>query len=99
MDSRYEPGQRSRSLAKNGINQGQEFVIGGYTPSPKNFDALMFGYFYGDRLVYATRTRAGFAPPSRAGCFGAYARWRSHSALRELAGEDDGALGQGMTKD
>ena len=25
------------------VNQGQEFVIGGYTPGPWNLDALIFG--------------------------------------------------------
>jgi bifunctional non-homologous end joining protein LigD len=47
------------------INQGQEFVIGGYTPSPKNFDALIFGYYEGDRLLYVARTRNGFTPALR----------------------------------
>ena len=47
------------------INQRQEFVIGGYTPSQKNFDALIFGY-YSDKLLYAAKTRAGFTPASRA---------------------------------
>jgi ATP-dependent DNA ligase len=47
------------------INQGQEFVIGGYTPSAKNFDALIFGYYEGDRLVYVARTRNGFTPSLR----------------------------------
>ena len=27
------------------INRGQEFVIAGYTPSDRNFDALIFGYY------------------------------------------------------
>jgi hypothetical protein len=27
------------------IGGGQEFVIGGYTPSSKNFDALLVGYY------------------------------------------------------
>jgi hypothetical protein len=26
------------------VNQGQELVIGGYTASPKNFDAVVVGY-------------------------------------------------------
>ena len=37
----------------------------GYTPSPKNFDALIFGYYDGDRLIYVARTRNGFTPASR----------------------------------
>src|SRR5262249_12122053 len=47
LDSRYEPGQRSGAWQKMRVNQDQEFVVGGYTPSPKNFDALIFGYYEG----------------------------------------------------
>ena len=65
LDSAYEPGQRSGAWRKMRINQGQEFVIGGYTPSPKNFDALIFGYYEGDRLLYVARTRNGFTPALR----------------------------------
>ena len=49
-DSIYEPGQRSGAWRKMRVNQGQEFVIGGYTPSAKNFDALIIGYYEGGRL-------------------------------------------------
>ena len=51
------------------VNAGQELVIGGYTPSPKNFDALVIGYYDGDKLIYAARTRNGFTPASRAELF------------------------------
>jgi hypothetical protein len=40
-DSKYEPGLRSGAWQKMRVNAGQELVIGGYTPSPKNFDALV----------------------------------------------------------
>src|SRR5258708_11754457 len=63
-DSRYEPGERSGAWQKMRINQGQELVIAGYTPSPKNFDALVIGYYEGDKLMYAARTRNGFTPAS-----------------------------------
>jgi bifunctional non-homologous end joining protein LigD len=43
--SRYEPGQRSGAWQKMRVNQGQEFVIGGYTRAPRAFDALIFGYY------------------------------------------------------
>jgi ATP-dependent DNA ligase len=43
-DSRYEPGQRSGAWKKIRINQGQEFVIGGYTVGTRTFDAIIFGY-------------------------------------------------------
>lgn len=63
--SRYEPGQRSGAWQKMRVNQGQEFVIAGYTPSSHNFDAIIFGYYEVGKLIYAGRTRNGFTPSSR----------------------------------
>jgi DNA ligase D-like protein (predicted ligase) len=63
--SHYEAGQRTAAWQKMRLNQGQEFVIGGYTPSLQNFDALIFGYYDGDQLIYVARTRSGFTPASR----------------------------------
>jgi ATP-dependent DNA ligase len=51
------------------VNAGQELVIGGYTPSDKNFDALVIGYHDGPDLIYAARTRNGFTPASRVELF------------------------------
>lgn len=68
-DSKYEPGMRSGAWLKMRVNQGQELVIGGDTPSPKNFDALVIGYYEGSNLIYAARTRNGFTPASRAELF------------------------------
>ena len=67
--SRYEPGLRSGAWMKMRVNQGQEFVIGGYTIGTKTFDALIFGYYDGDRLMYAARTRNGFTPLLRGQLF------------------------------
>jgi bifunctional non-homologous end joining protein LigD len=64
-DSRYEPGLRSGAWLKMRVNRGQEFVIAGYTPGTKTFDALIIGYYEGDRLMYAARTRNGFTPAIR----------------------------------
>jgi bifunctional non-homologous end joining protein LigD len=44
------------------VNRSQEFVIGGYTVGTRTFDALVFGYYDGDRLIYTARTRNGFTP-------------------------------------
>jgi DNA ligase D-like protein (predicted ligase) len=63
--SPYEPGLRSGAWMKMRVNRGQEFVIGGYTVGTKTFDALVFGYYEGDRLIYAARTRNGFTPVVR----------------------------------
>ena len=46
------------------INQGQEFVIGGYTVGGRTFDALVFGYYEGKTLLFAAKTRDGLLPPS-----------------------------------
>jgi bifunctional non-homologous end joining protein LigD len=68
-DSKYEAGLRSGAWQKMRINRGQELVIAGYTPSAKNFDALVIGYYDGSKLMYAARTRNGFTPASRAELF------------------------------
>jgi DNA ligase D-like protein (predicted ligase) len=65
-DSKYEPGLRSGAWQKMRINRGQEFVIGGYTIGGATFDALVFGYYEGDKLIYAARTRNGLTPMLRA---------------------------------
>lgn len=64
-DSNYEPGQRSGAWKKMRINKGQEFVIGGYTPAGRSFDALIFGYHQDGKLLFAAKTRNGFTPASR----------------------------------
>jgi bifunctional non-homologous end joining protein LigD len=65
LDSRYERGLRSGAWQKMRVNRGQEFVIGGYTVGGDPFDAVIFGYYDGDRLMYAGRTRNGFTPTVR----------------------------------
>jgi ATP-dependent DNA ligase len=79
-DSKYEPGERSGAWQKMRVNQGQEFVIGGYTPIGKSFDALVFGYYEKGNLLYASRTRNGFTPSLRL----------------ELLKKDEAAENQGM---
>ena len=68
-DSRYEPGLRSGAWTKMRVDRGQEFVIGGYTRGTTTFDALVFGYYENMALMYASRTRNGFTPATRASLF------------------------------
>jgi bifunctional non-homologous end joining protein LigD len=68
-DSRYEPGERSGACQKMRVNQGQALVIAGYTLGARNFDAIIFGYYDGGKLLYAGRTRSGFTPASRGELF------------------------------
>jgi bifunctional non-homologous end joining protein LigD len=63
-DSVYESGKRTGTWVKYRVNRGQEFVIGGYTPGTP-FDALIVGYYDGERLLYAAKVRNGFVPLSR----------------------------------
>jgi len=59
-NSLYQPGLRTGAWRKLRINSGQEFVIGGYTVGGSTFDGLIFGYYKGDALIFAARTRSGF---------------------------------------
>jgi len=63
-DSFYEPGKRSNAWVKYRVNQGQEFVIGGYTRG-NPIDALIVGYYQDGKLLYAAKIRNGFVPHLR----------------------------------
>jgi DNA ligase D-like protein (predicted ligase) len=63
-DSFYEPGKRSGAWVKYRINQGQEFVIGGYVPDHP-FDSIIVGYYQDGKLYYAAKVRNGFVPHVR----------------------------------
>ncbi len=63
IDSRYEPGTRSRNWLKLKIEFRQEFVVGGYTEprnSREHIGALLLGYFDKDRFIYVGHTGGGF---------------------------------------
>jgi DNA ligase D-like protein (predicted ligase) len=60
-DSIYESGKRTGAWIKYKVNRAQEFVIGGYTPG-NPFDALIVGYYEGERLLCAAKVRNGFVP-------------------------------------
>lgn len=80
------------------INQGQEFVIGGYTPTPKNFDALIFGYYEGQKLIYVARTRNGFTPTLREQIFKRLRALEiSDCPFANLPEARGGRWGQGLT--
>jgi bifunctional non-homologous end joining protein LigD len=63
-DSIYESRKRTGAWVKYRINRGQEFVVGGYTPD-NPFDALIVGYYEGDKLYYVGKVRNGFVPQVR----------------------------------
>jgi bifunctional non-homologous end joining protein LigD len=63
IDSRYEPGNRSKDWLKLKIEFRQEFVVGGYT-EPRNtrehIGAILLGYYDKERFIYAGHTGGGF---------------------------------------
>ena len=100
LGSTYEAGQRSGAWQKMRVNRGQEFVIGGYTPSGANFDALIFGYYAGDQFMYAARTRNGFTPASRAQLYRLFAGLETPTCpFHNLPEAKGGRWGQGLTAD
>lgn len=99
-DSRYEAGLRTGAWMKMRVNQGQEFVIGGYTIGSKSFDALIFGY-YDDvgRLTYVARTRNGFTPALRAQLSKRFRGLEIKDCpFSNLPEAKSGRWGQGLTK-
>jgi DNA ligase D-like protein (predicted ligase) len=97
-DSLYEPGRRNGAWLKMRIGGGQEFVIGGYTPSPKNFDAILVGYFEGNKLLFAARVRNGFVPTLRTDVF---RKFKALEILKcpfaNLPESEKGRWGEGLT--
>jgi len=96
-DSLYEPG-RNGAWVKMRIGGGQEFVIGGYTPSPKNFDAVLVGYFRDNKLMFAARVRNGFVPSLRTAVFRKFKGLETHKCpFANLPEGEKGRWGEGLT--
>jgi len=65
IGSRYEPGERSGAWIKLRTNLEQQFVIGGYIPGPRGFDALLVGVYEGKEPVFVAKVKNGFVPRVR----------------------------------
>ena len=65
LSSTYEQGRRTGAWTKMRVELSQELVIGGYTPGTHGFDAVLVGFYRGDRLHFCASVRAGFVPASR----------------------------------
>ena len=97
-DSRYESGERSGAWRKMRVNRGQEFVIGGYTPGTRAFDALVIGYYQEGQLLYAARTRNGFTPALRAQVFRKFKGLETDVCpFANLPEKKGGRWGEGLT--
>jgi bifunctional non-homologous end joining protein LigD len=97
-DSVYEPGLRSGLWQKHRLNEGQEFVIGGFTPGTHGFDALIVGVYLGKELHFAARVRAGFVPATRREVFAQIRHLRTaRCPFVNLPEKSAGRWGQGLT--
>ncbi|MDQ1386097.1 MAG: bifunctional non-ous end joining protein LigD, partial [Actinomycetota bacterium] len=67
VDSRYEPGRRSRAWIKVKNHLRQEFVVGGWQPGEKgrtgSIGSLLVGYYEGEVLHYAGKVGSGLSAP------------------------------------
>jgi len=65
LDSRYEPGRRSRAWLKIKNDRRQEFVVGGWQPGEGgrtgSIGSLLLGYYDGDVLHYAGKAGSGLS--------------------------------------
>ncbi|MGB7837539.1 MAG: hypothetical protein WBL40_05460 [Terrimicrobiaceae bacterium] len=65
IDSLYERGERSGAWIKLRANMEQEFVIGGYIPGARGFDALLVGVYEKKDLMFVAKVKNGFVPRIR----------------------------------
>jgi bifunctional non-homologous end joining protein LigD len=80
------------------VNQGQELVIGGYVPAPKNFDSMVMGYYECKQLIYVARVRNGFTPASREALFKRFRGLdRESCPFQNLPESGKGRWGEGLT--
>ena len=74
-------------------------MIGGYTIGTRTFDALILGYYEGDRLMYVARTRNGFTPALRDRLFRMFPPLEiADCPFANLPETRSGRWGEGLTK-
>lgn len=83
LDSHYEAGLRTGAWMKMRVNQGQEFVIGGYTIGPKSFANLPEAKSgrWGQGLTKAKMADCRWLKPTLVGQF-EFLEWTGENHLR-----------------
>ncbi len=70
----------------------------GYTPGNYGFDAIIFGFYRGKDLIYASRVRAGFVPATRREVAARFKGLKvTKCPFANLPQKDAGRWGQGLT--
>jgi bifunctional non-homologous end joining protein LigD len=94
----YQPGQRSRAWQKLRVPQRRDFVIGGYTPAGRNFDAILIGDYEGRALKYVAKVHGGFTPAVRAVLFKQFHGLETKTCpFKNLPEARRGQWGEGLT--
>ncbi len=65
LDSKYEPGNRSKQWLKLPLKPNQDFVIGAFRPEGKRLELLLVGYFENHQLLFAGKVHQGLNPANR----------------------------------
>ena len=98
VDSTYEPGERSGAWIKHRANMEQEFVIGGYIPGARGFDALLVGVYENKELIFVAKVKDGFVPRIRDEIFQALERLTvAHCPFKNLPETRASRLGESLT--
>lgn len=98
LSSIYESDRSTGAWSKYRINQGQEFVIGGFTPGSHGLDAILIGFYRDSQLIFCASVRAGFVPSSRRKLFDRLKPLiNSRCPFSNLPERKVGRWGQGIT--
>jgi ATP-dependent DNA ligase len=69
-----------------------------HTPGSRYFDALIYGYYEGGKLMYAARTRNGFTPALREQLFKRFSKLQTAKCpFANLPEAKSGRWGAGLT--
>jgi bifunctional non-homologous end joining protein LigD len=98
IDSTYESGERSGAWIKLRTNMEQEFVIGGYIPGARGFDALLVGVYEKKQLLFVAKVKNGFVPRIRDEIFPALKKQRVvHCPFKNLPEKRASRWGEALT--
>jgi len=98
VGSIYEAGERSGAWIKQRADRTQEFVIGGYVPGTRGFDALLVGVYEDGRLLFVAKIKDGFVPRLRDEIFAKFQKLQADECPFVNLPEKKGARrGEAMT--
>ena len=98
LDSKYQPGERSKLWLKLPLKPGQNFVIGAYRLDRARLEILLVGYFERGKLMFAAKVHQGLNPANRRGLLKALQPLRvAKCPFANLPTSKSGHWGEGVT--